>query len=1047
MYSGTLINASHGLTGITGIAEAQFQTLILTDDGIVHSLGAFGFGNYTVPPGLADVTYISADLIGAAALRSDGRVVSWGDEFGPEPVIPNLTNVEYISVGANLANIALTKSGEAYSWGRFGNTSLLLTNIMAVSAGMDCVLTLTRDGEVVGRGDNHWHQLEIPPQLANVRSVAAGRYHAAAVNDDRTVVVWGSNFQGEQLPPPGLSNVASVFAIGNSTLALKRDGRVIGFGGRSDASVLDGLKAVRTLATAFPYAALVGSVVDFGNRDLQDAGSLREFILRNNESIPLTIKGAQLGGVHRGDFELVTLGMASVLAPGDVTRVWLRFKPTAVGPRTAHLLVTSSDEEQAVFEVPLTGTGFDGPRLAAFFGANTQPDDEIRANADDQAFPDTIAYEGVSTRIITLHNLGTARLENLRVSLGGRHRAEFTLENEAPTALDPGEKAILSLRFAPAGPATRRAFVRVASGDGSTRPLQIDIIGNGLSPRIEVEKPGGIPLMPIEVAVWTNGVRQAVPGGLIGAQQVVAGDSHLSALTSDGRVVSWLTFSGPLLQSPKVLEMTDIKQIAAGYNFTVGIKRDGTVTGVKLDSLDPIQVPATMTNIQQIAAKNTKVAMVRTDGTLLIWGDGEIPPGLKELAMASIGLNDVAVLKRDGSVVSWTYFGSTLVGLTNGLSHVRSVISFGTQSVILFDDGSTRTWPDGFSAEVRPYGGFNDVESIFVGNPSLAVRRNGQVVDRLGGSIGLTNMITAEGNQTQGILTIAGLTGSSVDLGEESVGIPGAPLEFTIKNAVPAPLRVTNIVVLGEQASDFVVDTEGTQMQLPVGAGPTHFRVRFSPTGQGFRRATLRLRSNDMEQGVFEVRLTGTGINGGPPNNGVPVAELDTLNRLDFSSTLTVSASTLLANDHDPDGDPLSVVELRNPLPAGARVELSDGLIKYIVPSPTVGNGSFEYRLSDGPGGHITTGKVVIVERSLGANSGPRIMGFGPATGGVMEMRLSGIPGSRYGLQYSDALVGPANWHPFDPPVGVQAPVTGLFSLTDPKPPVEARFYRVVRLP
>lgn len=96
--------------------------------------------------------------------------------------------------------------------------------------------------------------------------------------------------------------------------------------------------------------------------------------------------------------------------------------------------------------------------------------------------------------------------------------------------------------------------------------------------------------------------------------------------------------------------------------------------------------------------------------------------------------------------------------------------------------------------------------------------------------------------------------------------------------------------------------------------------------------------------------------------NDAPILGEDTVERPTFFRQITFKASTLLANDTDPDGDALSVVSVSGALPVGATVELFEGDITYTVSvnGPDSGSAAFQYEVSDGLGGHRVSGTVRI---------------------------------------------------------------------------------------
>ena len=117
------------------------------------------------------------------ALKSDGRIVGWGNDDG-----------------------AIVPSG--------------LSNVVAIAAGSQHSLALTREGRVVAWGDNSSGQTDVPSGLSNVVAIAAGGGHNLALTAAGEVAAWGENWDGQTNVPSGLSNVVAIAAGNAHSLAL-----------------------------------------------------------------------------------------------------------------------------------------------------------------------------------------------------------------------------------------------------------------------------------------------------------------------------------------------------------------------------------------------------------------------------------------------------------------------------------------------------------------------------------------------------------------------------------------------------------------------------------------------------------------------------------------------------------------------------------------------------------------------------------------------------------------------------------------------------------
>ncbi len=267
---------------------------------------------------------------------------------------------------------------------------------------------------------------------------------------------------------------------------------------------------------------------------------------------------------------------------------------------------------------------------------------------------------------------------------------------------------------------------------------------------------------------------------------------------------------------------------------------------------------------------------------------------------------------------------------------------------------------------------------------------------------------------------------------------------FTVRNTGSAALNLTGtprVVVGGTHAADFTVTVQPSSPVADSG-GTTTFQVAFNPSADGLRTATLSLANDDSDENPFDFAVQGTGL------NAAPVAAGDGLNRPNTTTVAKVLKATLLANDTDADSDPLTLSAVGNALPAGATVTITGNFVVYTAPANNAGNGSFEYTLSDGPGGNTVTGTVTVTETSTsGGGSGtPNDLTLVPS-GDDFVVTFLGVPGGSFRVQYSTA--GPPNydWQEFAPQAIYTAAPNGVFTHTDVNPPDPVRFYRAVSNP
>lgn len=106
---------------------------------------------------------------------------------------------------------------------------------------------------------------------------------------------------------------------------------------------------------------------------------------------------------------------------------------------------------------------------------------------------------------------------------------------------------------------------------------------------------------------------------------------------------------------------------------------------------------------------------------------------------------------------------------------------------------------------------------------------------------------------------------SSRDFGNVTLGA-NAKLTFTIRNPGTGDLTDVGVSLSGIHAADYQVS--GPADTTLATSGSTTFEVTFTPSGPGTRTAEIQIASNDADENLFQIALTGTGT-------AVPVPEIE----------------------------------------------------------------------------------------------------------------------------------------------------------------------------
>ena len=99
---------------------------------------------------------------------------------------------------------------------------------------------------------------------------------------------------------------------------------------------------------------------------------------------------------------------------------------------------------------------------------------------------------------------------------------------------------------------------------------------------------------------------------------------------------------------------------------------------------------------------------------------------------------------------------------------------------------------------------------------------------------------------------------SKKNFGSVKVGQASAAKTFTIKNTGNAKLTGLAISKSGKNAPDFTV-TPLAKTTLAPGARMT-FKATFKPKTKGAKTAVIKIKSNDKDESVFDISVTGSGV-------------------------------------------------------------------------------------------------------------------------------------------------------------------------------------------
>ena len=233
---------------------------------------------------------------------------------------------------------------------------------------------------------------------------------------------------------------------------------------------------------------------------------------------------------------------------------------------------------------------------------------------------------------------------------------------------------------------------------------------------------------------------------------VAAGWNHSLALTRDGTVVGWGMegFSGTPLRMP--IGVTNLVAIASGAGYRVGVNRLGEV----IDLYFGLAIPS-LSNIVSVAVQKSDHPVgvaLRADGSLRMFATNGFPdyatrfPGLTNVVSIACGRRHNLALTSTGSVWGWgsngsgeatgfsntndPYFSSDVVQVNRQeLSHVNAIAAGEDFSLALRENGTIANWGNSYNPSFAVPAGLSNVTAIAAGHRfCLAITTNAAVAKR-----------------------------------------------------------------------------------------------------------------------------------------------------------------------------------------------------------------------------------------------------------------------------------------------------------------------------
>jgi WD40 repeat protein len=375
--------------------------------------------------------------------------------------------------------------------------------------------------------------------------------------------------------------------------------------------------------------AITALDVDMGTVQVGDGkDSTVAAIIAGTTAAPFDVDSISIAGAGAASFSIVS-GRAPFIVPGNGSHaVELRFRPDAVGSFTAQITFHTSS----------------GKRTKTLRGVGVAPSLEVVGGVIDFGAVE-LGTSRDSLQVVTVRNTGGAPVQINGVRHAGPNAVDFATTTGFTGALQPGETALLDLKFTPAT-LGRTSGRLLFDYDGPGSPATVMLFGEGVAPIAKAEAEvvsTEIDFGSVDIGASRDSVQAATirnvgtipitilsnqPAGADAGDFVVVGNATTTIAPGDTARID-LRFvpgaigprTGELLVDYGAAEPASVKLRGVGVEVIVvepslATLRPGDATGRAGDTVD---IPIVLRSSTNLAASGASgfATRLRFNGTLL----------------------------------------------------------------------------------------------------------------------------------------------------------------------------------------------------------------------------------------------------------------------------------------------------------------------------------------------------------------------------------------------------------------------------------------------
>ena len=213
---------------------------------------------------------------------------------------------------------------------------------------------------------------------------------------------------------------------------------------------------------------------------------------------------------------------------------------------------------------------------------------------------------------------------------------------------------------------------------------------------------------------------------------ITAGYNYSLGLKNDGSIVGW--GRNDYNQRTVPLPNSDFKAVVAGTYHSLGLKNDGSIVGWGYNYYGQCNVPAPNSDFKAIAVGAHHSIGLKNDGSIVAWGFNDysqcnVPDPNTNFKAIAAGSYHSLGLKNDGSIVAWGSSNLGEIDVPSPNSNFKAIAAGASFSLGLKNDGSVAGWGNNYNGQRTVPSPNADFKAIAAGEEfSLGLKNDGSIV-------------------------------------------------------------------------------------------------------------------------------------------------------------------------------------------------------------------------------------------------------------------------------------------------------------------------------